>query len=214
MRTPVLNARPQQARSVPLLRRVVEAALRAYMRAWHDLRVEGREHVPAEGPALVVANHVSILDVLALAAANPYTRATSVVKASAFRVPVVRHILAAWRAIPVERDGRDLAGVRALLRALRGGWVVGIAAEGRRSRDGGLGAINPVLARIAVSSGVPVVPVGIAGSFEALPPGAMLPKRRRIVLRVGPAFRLGSGTSQEEAAHRIRGAIAALLPPT
>jgi 1-acyl-sn-glycerol-3-phosphate acyltransferase len=183
------------------------------MRLWHRLEVRGQEHLPASGPALVLANHVSVLDVMALAAANPYPRATTVIKAPAFRLPLVKHLVAAWGAIPVARDGRDVAGARALLAALRAGWVVGIAAEGRRSRSGRLLPVNPVLARIAVRSGVPLVPVGIAGSFRALPPGAVVPRPRKIVLRVGPPFRLPPDATPEDAARQIRAAIAVLLPP-
>jgi 1-acyl-sn-glycerol-3-phosphate acyltransferase len=191
---------------------VLERALRIYMDLWHSLEVVGREHLPDTGPALMLANHVSVLDVIALAAANPYPHATSVIKSSAFRLPVIRRVLAAWGAIPVERDGQDLAGARALLATLRAGRVVGIAAEGRRSRNGRLQPINPVLARIAIRTAVPVIPVGISGSYAALPPGAILPKRRKIVLRVGPTFYLHPSESPEAAARHIHDAIAALLP--
>src|SRR5207248_836340 len=102
--------------------------------------------------------------------------------------------------IPVERQGRDSAGVRAMLGVLRAGGVICVAAEGRRTRSGHLEAINPVLARIAVSADVPVLPVGIRGSYAALPPGALLPRPRRIVVRVGPAFRLARGTDAAAAA--------------
>jgi 1-acyl-sn-glycerol-3-phosphate acyltransferase len=113
----------------------------------------------------------------------------------------------------VARDGQDTAALRALLSALRRGRVVGMAAEGRRSRSGRLGEVHPVLARLAVRAGVPVVPVGIGGSFEALPPGAWLPRRRPIRIRVGAPLRFDRETSGEVAAGRIREAIAALLPP-
>jgi 1-acyl-sn-glycerol-3-phosphate acyltransferase len=146
-------------------------------------------------------------------AADPYGRSRLVAKASLFKIPVVRQILGAWGAISVDRQGRDTTGVRALLTALKEGDVIGVAAEGTRSRNGRLGPVNPVLARIAVSTGTPVVPVGIAGSFEALPPGARFPRHKPVVLRVGQPFTLPKGMPEAEAARRIRGAIAALLPP-
>jgi 1-acyl-sn-glycerol-3-phosphate acyltransferase len=197
----------------PALRRAAQVVLRGYMRAWHRLTVEGRERLPATGPALVLANHASVLDVLALAAANPFPGATAAIKAAMFARPGLGRVLAAWEAIPVARDGQDTAAVRALLGALRRGRVVGMAAEGRRSRDGRLGAVHPVLARVAVRAGVPVVPLGIGGSFAALPPGAWWPRRRPIRIRVGPPLRFPPGTSGAAAAARIGEAIAALLPP-
>lgn len=187
--------------------------MRAYMRAWHRLEVQGREHLPPTGPALVLVNHVSILDVIALAAANPYPHATTVIKESASRLPLVHYLVTAWGAIAVARDGRDVAGARALLAALRAGRAIGVAVEGRRSRTGRLLPVNGVLARIAAHSGVPIVPVGILGTYEALPPGAIVPRPRKIVLRVGPPFRLARTTTAEDAARQIQDAIAALLPP-
>ena len=59
---------------------------------------------------------------------------------------------------------------------------------------------------------MPILPVGIRGSFEALPPGALLPRPRKIVVRAGAPFRLERGTPVPEAAQRIRREIAALLP--
>jgi 1-acyl-sn-glycerol-3-phosphate acyltransferase len=197
----------------PALRRAVQVVLRGYMRAWHRLTVEGRDRLPAAGPALVLANHVSVLDVIALAAANPFPGATAAIKAEMFARPGLGRILAAWEAIPVARDGQDTAALRALLAALRRGRVVGMAAEGRRSPTGRLGAVHPVLARLAVRAGVPVVPLGIGGTLAALPPGARFPRRRPVRIRVGAPLRFAPGTSGEAAAARIRAAIAALLPP-
>jgi 1-acyl-sn-glycerol-3-phosphate acyltransferase len=209
---PPQAAAPPPALRQPRLRCAVEAVLRGYMRGWHRLEVLGGERLPAQGPALVLTNHVSVLDVIALAAANPYPLATTVIKAEMFRLPLLGCILAAWDAIPVERDGQDTAALRALLVALRRGRVVGLAAEGRRSRRGRLEAVHPVLARVAARAGVPVVPVGITGSWEALPPGAVLPRRRPVCIRVGEPLRFAAGTTGEEAARRIGCAIAALLP--
>jgi 1-acyl-sn-glycerol-3-phosphate acyltransferase len=196
----------------PALRWVARRVVRVYMRVWHTLRVEGIEHLPPRGPALVLLNHASLLDIPALMALDPYTDTAMIAKASLLRVPLLGTLLRQWGAIPVERQGRDSTGVRALLSALRAGRVVAVAAEGRRTRSGHLEAINPVLAKIAVSADVPLVPMGIVGSFQALPPGAVFPRRRPIVVRVGAPFRLGRGMDPVRAAERIQAEIAALLP--
>jgi len=70
-----------------------------------------------------------------------------------------------------------------------------------------------VLARIAASADVPILPVGIGGSYAALPPGAVLPRPVSITVRVGPPFRLPHGMDADDAAQRIRSEIARLLPP-
>jgi 1-acyl-sn-glycerol-3-phosphate acyltransferase len=169
--------------------------------------------LPRRGPGLALTNHASLLDVPALLAVDHFEDSTMPAKASLFKVPILRQVLDAWGAIPVERQGRDLAGIRALLAALRQGRMVAVFAEGRRTRSGRLEAIHPVLARIALNADLPLVPIAIAGSFAALPPGAVIPRPRKIVLRVGQPFRIPPGASKEEAAHLIRAAIAALLPP-
>ena len=183
------------------------------MRLFHALELQGAEHIPSRGPAIVVLNHASLLDVPALMVLDPFPDTATVVKASMFKVPIVSWALRQWGAIPVERQGRDSSGVRTMLGVLRSGGVMAVAAEGRRTRSGRLEAINPVLARIAAGANVPILPVGIRGSFKALPPGAFLPRPRKILVRVGPSFRLAPGTGPAEAAQRIQREIAALLPP-
>ncbi len=215
--TPTLRAPDPSAPAVSPAARFVRAAakavLRFYLRSWHSLKTEGVENLPPHGPALVLSNHASILDVMALMSIDPYADTALVAKASLFRIPVVKQVLEAWGAIPVERQGRDVAGVRALMGILRAGRVIAVAAEGRRTRVGRLEPINPVLARIAVTAQVPLVPIGISGSYAALPPGAVLPRRLPIVIRVGQPFHLPRETSPAEAAQRIRDEIAALLNP-
>ena len=204
---------PASVAREPRLRRLAKLVLGWYMQLWHDLRLEGREHLPPRGPLLVLLNHASLLDVPALMTLDPYPDTVMIAKASLFRFPVVRQLLGQWGAVPVARHGRDTSGVRAILGYLRAGRVVAVAAEGRRTRSGRLEAINPVLARIAANADVPLVAVGIVGSFQALPPGAVLPRRRRIRVQVGRPFRLPRGTDAQVAAERIQAEIASLLPP-
>jgi 1-acyl-sn-glycerol-3-phosphate acyltransferase len=200
-------------REMPLGRRFTKAFVGTYMRRYHGLVLEGAENVPPHGPLLVLLNHASLLDVPALMVVDPYPDTVTVVKASLFKVPLVRWFLKQWNAIPVERAGRDSSSVRTMLSVLRAGGVVTIAAEGRRTRSGRLEPINPVLARIAATADVPILPVGIRGSFDALPPGARFPRRIKIVVRAGVPFRIPRGTDVTTAAARIRREIAALLPP-
>jgi 1-acyl-sn-glycerol-3-phosphate acyltransferase len=198
---------------MPLTRRLVKPILAAYLRLYHHLEMEGVENLPPRGPLIVVINHASLLDVPVLMVADPYPDTATIVKASMFNMPLVSWFLRQWGAIPVERQGRDSTSVRRMLGVLRAGGVMAVAAEGTRTRTGHLEAINPVLARIAASADVPVLPVGIRGSYEALPPAARLPRPKKIVVRVGKPFRFDKGTDATVAAARIRAEIAALLPP-
>jgi 1-acyl-sn-glycerol-3-phosphate acyltransferase len=210
---PAAAATPFPPRQLPLARRVIKAILGPYMHLYHRLELEGAENVPLHGPLLILLNHASLLDVPALMVIDPYPDTVTVVKASLTKVPVVRWFVKQWNGLPVDRQGRDSSSVRAMLTLLRAGRIVTVAAEGRRSRSGRLEPINLVLARIAASANVPIMPVGIRGSFEALPPGARLPRPRQIVVRAGVPFRLARATPVAAAAERIRDEIAALLPP-
>ncbi|HEY2595202.1 MAG TPA: lysophospholipid acyltransferase family protein [Chloroflexota bacterium] len=192
---------------------MITAILRLYMRPYHHLTLVGGELIPPRGPLMAVLNHASLLDVPALMVLDPFPDTATVVKAEMFRMPIIGWILRQWGAIPVEREGRDTSSIRRMLGVLRAGGVLAIAAEGTRTRSGRLEAINPVLARIAAGADVPLLPVGIGGSFAALPPGAIFPRPIKITVRVGPAFRLEPGLDAAEAARRIRSEIARLLPP-
>jgi 1-acyl-sn-glycerol-3-phosphate acyltransferase len=207
------SAQPPPPRKTPLLRRVLKGVLGLYMRPYHRLELRGAKHIPPHGPVLVLLNHASLLDVPALMVLDPFPDTATVIKSSMFKLPVVGWILRQWGAIPVEREGRDTSSIRNMLAVLRNGQALAVAAEGRRTRSGHLAEINPVLARIATMANVPILPVGIGGSFEALPPRAVLPRPVKIVVQAGPVFRLERGTDAAVAAERIRREIAALLPP-
>jgi 1-acyl-sn-glycerol-3-phosphate acyltransferase len=197
----------------PLIRRIVKPILGLYLRPFHRVELVGAEHIPPHGPAIVVLNHASLLDVPTLMLLDPFPNTSTVVKASMFKLPIIGWILHRWGAIPVEREGRDSTSVRRMFGVLRAGGVLAVAAEGRRTRSGRLEQINPVFARIAVGADVPILPLGIAGSYAALPPGAIFPRPVKILVRVGPTFRLRRDMHAAEAAMRIQCAIAALLPP-
>jgi 1-acyl-sn-glycerol-3-phosphate acyltransferase len=211
---------PFKPHAQSILNRFSRAVLRQYFRLFHRFDVTGVEGLDTRGPLLVLTGHVSLMDVPAYGVADPFPKTTFLVKASLTRVPLVSHILESWNVIPVDRDGEDVGALRDVLRLLRQGEVVAIAAEGTRNRQGGIGQVNPVLARLAVSADVPLLACAAIGTFEALPPGAWIPRPTRIRVAIGKRFSLhhlralpkSEGTRRAQ--HEIRQKILELMPPS
>lgn len=165
--------------------RLISALPRWYFR----FRVEGTRHVPASGPCLIAANHVSYFDPIALALACPRPVRFIIDREQYYR-PLVHWVAAHTGAIPVENDPRDLGSLRRALLALRHGAVLGIFPEGGRSADGSLQPAKPGAALLALRAGVPLVPAGIVGAFAAYSRHHRFPHPGRILVRFGEQLAL------------------------
>lgn len=163
------------------------------LRSWNRLRVEGREHLPAEGSFILIANHESHLDVFALAAALPVRARQRFIPLSAedvfFNRPTrtffAAHVL---NALPVRRGKGVRHGFAAMReRLLREPTVFVIFPAGKRSRDGGFLDFKPGIGMLVAGTEIPVVPCHIEGCFEAMRPETVLIRPRRITVRIGPA---------------------------
>jgi 1-acyl-sn-glycerol-3-phosphate acyltransferase len=182
------------------------------MRWWHSFEVIGKENLPPTGPALLLGNHSSLLDLPALLAGNPYDDLAIMAAAGLFRIPLLGSVLRTYDAVPIYRKKSKPASLGTVFAMLKAGRVVAVAVEGARSWDGRLGEVNPVLARVAVAVNVPLVPVAVVGAHRALPRGALLPRKRTIRLVVGPPITLSRKTDGPTSAAAIRDALAELLP--
>ncbi|MGW3509428.1 lysophospholipid acyltransferase family protein [Streptomyces sp. NPDC000994] len=154
-------------------------------------RIEGLEHVPASGAAIVAGNHLSFSDHF-LMPAILRRRITFLAKAEYFTGPGIKGRLTAafFRSagqIPVDRSGKEAgqAAIREGLGVLRKGELLGIYPEGTRSHDGRLYKGKVGVAVMALKAGVPVVPCAMIGTFEAQPPGKTVPRPHPIVIRFG-----------------------------
>jgi 1-acyl-sn-glycerol-3-phosphate acyltransferase len=184
-------------------------------------RIEGLEHVPASGGFLVVANHCSNLDPPALGWAVGHRTGRIIhfmAKEEMRRWPLIGWLARQSGVFFVRRGEGDRGAQRLALDLLSTGSCMGIFPEGTRSRDGRMGEARAGAAFMAMRTGVPVLPVGIAGMHAIFPGRSRWPHRAPITLRIGAPFRLAvqadgldraalkSGTEQ------IMQAIAALLP--
>ena len=156
---------------------IVKAILTPVLRTLFRIRVEGRDRLPKQGPVILASNHLSFLDSLFI----PLTirrRVTFVAKAEYFDSWKTAWFFRAVGQIPIRREGGS-ASERALESAfevLQGGGVFAIYPEGTRSRDGDLHRGHTGIARLALRTGAPIVPIGLVGTREIQPPERKLPR--------------------------------------
>ncbi|GIL04779.1 MAG: hypothetical protein AMXMBFR72_16310 [Betaproteobacteria bacterium] len=170
----------------------------------YRIRRQGVERIPAEGPAVIVSNHVSFVDALVLMAMSPRP-IRFVMDLGIFRVPVLSWLFRQVKAIPIAPAKVDAAMMeRAFERVseeLRDGQLVCIFPEGRITDSGEIGPFRPGITRILERDPVPVIPValqGLWGSFFSRKGGAAMTKpfRRGLFSKIGVAVGLPVGPAE------------------
>jgi 1-acyl-sn-glycerol-3-phosphate acyltransferase len=165
------------------------------------LRVEGGQHLPDAGPAIIAANHLSFFDSVALVLAVP-RRLRFVGKADYLESWKTRRLLPALGMIPIDRDHprRALSALDAAAEALAADELFAIYPEGTRSHDRALHAGHTGVGHLSITTGAPVIPTGIVGTERIQPPGARVPRLyRSAVVRFGSPIDPGTyrGTRRE-----------------
>jgi 1-acyl-sn-glycerol-3-phosphate acyltransferase len=158
---------------------VAKAILTPLFRASWKFELRGLDNIPKSGGAILCPNHTSVLDSFFVPALLP-RRVSYVGKAEYMDDWKTRKLFPALGMIPIDREGGD-AGERALAtaqRMLEKGELFGIYPEGTRSRDGRLYRGHTGPARLALRTGAPIIPIGIKGAREVMPPDAKFPKLR------------------------------------
>ncbi len=185
---------------------------RGVLRRGFGLRVAGEEHVPAAGPVILAANHASQMDPIVLAAAVP-RRCTFLAAAELLTMPVLGALIRPVRLVPVKRGRFDRHAIQECLARLGRGEALVIFPEGKISRDGSLQPPHDGLAFIAYHAGVPIIPIGMRGTYQVWPLGTRVPHRGHIAVHVGtPIFPEGRPTREHQTAltSRVMDAIAGL----
>jgi len=155
-------------------------------------RIEGIANIPKRGPALLACNHTSYLDWLLLPLVVRTRRISFLAKLEYFTRRGLRgraqaYFFSATGQVPVDRAGAHAAqgALLTAARLLREGRVVGVFPEGTRTRDGRLNRGRTGVARMAAATGAPVIPCATVGTFDIAPPGAKIPRPRKIAVRFG-----------------------------
>jgi 1-acyl-sn-glycerol-3-phosphate acyltransferase len=166
----------------------VYSLLRTFSRligvTFYRLRCEGREHWPATGGGLVCSNHQSFFDPNLIGMTCP-RQMNYLARDTLFKVPVLREVMRFLDAIPIDREGSGLAGLKETMKRLRAGELVLIFPEGTRTHDGELLQLKPGFCSIARRSRVPLIPVAMDGAYQAWPRTSPLPMPGRLAVVIG-----------------------------
>ena len=140
-----------------------------------SLRIAGQRHMPRSGPVLVLANHTSYLDpiLVGLGVRRPIRY---LARKTLFRNPMFASLITALGAVPLDQEGMAKEGLQKSITLLQEGEPLVVFPEGERTADGQMIPFKPGILLLLKKARVPVVPVGIAGAFEAFPLTNRLPR--------------------------------------
>lgn len=147
-------------------------------------RRHGIRRVPRQGPLLVVSNHQSYLDSVAVGTALYPRVATHLARSGLFKFGPFARIISTFNAVPIREEEGDLGAIRLVIERLKMGDAVIIYPEGSRSHDGEIQSFRRGATLIAKKSGCTVLPVAIDGAFEIWPRTRPKPRLFRRPLRV------------------------------
>ena len=185
--------------------------------------VEGLENVPLTGPVIVASNHLSFADSLVIPIVAP-RKVVFLAKADYFTGTGIKGaLMRGWfngiGMVPVDRDDTKaaIASLDTALGVLGRGEAFGIYPEGTRSRDGRLYRGRTGVAHLALTSGAPVVPVGVQGTQDIQPVGTTIPRLARVTIRFGAPIHfegrydgVPAGRARREVTDEVMAAIQAL----
>jgi len=199
-----------------------------YCRFWPRVRRVGICTIPIRGPVIVAANHVSTLDPFLLTACSPNRVIGFMIAREYAFIPLFRRLVEAIECVPVTRSGTDTASVKAALRHLERGRVLGIFPQGRIQAPGEPLELREGVGMLALRTGAVVIPAFISGTKPPIVGdgsrwrafwSVVMPffQRHHAEVRFGPAVDLSSWRGRErdrracrEAAERIMQSILAL----
>lgn len=191
-----------------MLNQFVRHVLAPLARLVYRPDVEGLENVPAEGPAIIAANHRAVLDtaVISLVVRRPvrFLGKAEYFTARGLRGRLMAAFVDALGYIPVERGNAHagLAALNAGQNVLNDGGVFAIYPEGTRSLDGRLYRGHTGVAVLALTTGAPVVPVALTGTEKLMPRGGRIPRYAKVGIRFGEPMDFSAITERNLGARR------------
>jgi len=195
---------------------ITNAVIRGLFRILCKLDIEDTKKLPAEGPALLVMNHINFLEAPFFATFLAHTKLAALSKKENLSSPAYRYFASIWHAIPIDRTGVDTESFNRCLAWVGDRGILGLAPEGTRSKTGILQQGKAGVAMLAQKAGVPVYPMAHWGA-ENFWSNLKSFKRSPFHLRVGAPYMIepaGSMTRtvRQEVADEIMNSIAVMMP--
>lgn len=182
----------------------------AFLRTACRLQVRGREHMPKQGPVLLVGNHQSYLDIPAVASAVATATGRHVcfiARESLARSKFLAFVMRESGAVLIKRGAPDRAALEEAIAHLELGDAVCIFPEGTRSPDGSVGEFQRGALLVARRTGCPIVPVGVRGTIDVLSRDQKFPRPARVRVSFGAPV----DPAAEGVLERVRDAVCALV---
>lgn len=172
---------------------IVSPTLHLYLKG----RIYGTEHVPQQGPLVVVSNHASYFDppLLSCCVGRPVAY---MAKEELFQIPILKQAIQWYGAYPVSRGASDRSAIRSALKYLEAGWATGVFLQGTRTPDGKITAPKLGAALIAAKAKAPLLPVSLWGTQGVLKKGSAMPRPVPVTVRIGQVIDAPSSTEREE----------------
>lgn len=205
-----LRGFPRQPRMLHYAIRTIAALLlRGWMRVYHRLRIDGQANLPDSDSFILVCNHTSHLDTLALLCAIPLGKIHRTFPAAAadyFFSSLPRSAVSAVliNALPFDRKVKGAESLTVCAELLgNAGNVLILFPEGTRTSTGELGRFRSGIGRLVVGTDLPVLPCYLDGGYQAWPKGRILPRPRRLHLRIGHPRTYGQLARNSESVRAI-----------
>ena len=165
---------------------IVRASCWLLLKIFWRMEVIGTENVPERGGAIIASNHVSYLDPAVLVA-SLNRKIYLIAKKEVFKNTFVSFILKNLNAFSVDRGNVDILAFKKAINILREEKILGIFPEGTRSSNGELQELKLGVVKIAMKTGVPILPVGIIGTHKIYPQGIKFPIlfKNKIIVKYG-----------------------------
>jgi 1-acyl-sn-glycerol-3-phosphate acyltransferase len=173
-------------------------------------RWRGKEYFPREGGALICCNHQSYFDPVLVGICFKH-QLNFLARDTLFKTFLFGPLIHYLEAIPIERDGFGISGIKETLRRLKRGEMVVIFPEGTRTLDGKVGELKPGFCALARRGHVPILPVAVDGAYDAWPRSQRFPRPVKLRTCFGPLISIEeiAALSDDELLNEVRRRILA-----